>query len=131
MYDTDSFFTLSLVGRIGLLAVSLTMAITWVWLFLRLTRRVLISIQFVIALVFLWFFVWLSPQLYYLYYLLLFEGLTLQNVVSQPPSAADILTLLLFIDGANFSNHGKGVLGWVLLLSVVLRNHEWAVKLRG
>ena len=59
-----------------------------------------------------WGFVWLSPQIYYTYYMMIFEGLPLQWVVRQPPALGDIGRLLTFRGPATMSAHGLGILGW-------------------
>ena len=75
MYAEDSFHTLSLLGQIGLVALSLFLACLLVLASWRLALRRRAAIRIALALCLLYLFVWLSPQVYYLYYLTLFDGL--------------------------------------------------------
>ena len=61
-----------------------------------------------------WLFVWLSPQVYYQYYRLIFDGLPVQWVVGRP-ELGEAMRLLTFTGPANLSAHGQGVLGWAML----------------
>ncbi len=119
-YGEDSFFTLGAGGRVGVVAISLILfalcgCVVWfagaglgrVW-------RVLI------ALAVFWGFVWLSPQAYYMFYLMIFDGLPLQWV-ARLPGFDLVARLLTFTDRATLSDHGKGVLGWVLIALALLR----------
>lgn len=115
MYDGDSFLTLSGLGRVGLVLVSLTLAAMMAWLVIRVGRGRPLVVRLCVAFTAFWAFVWLSPQVYYFYYLTLFEGLPLQNVIQSPPSPIEMLSLLTFTEMFNLSNHSKGVLGWVLI----------------
>ena len=117
MYAEDSFHTLSLAGRMGLVALSLGLAGLLVFASWRLALRPgpAAGVAFAVLLFFL--FVWLSPQLYYFYYMTLFEGLPWQSVIKVPPSPVKLLKLLVFQDEATLSAHGKGLLAWCLLLT--------------
>ena len=66
-------------------------------------------------------FVWLSPQIYYSYYLILFDGLPLQIVLQQPPSLTEILKLLSFSGQNTLSAHGKSILAYAMLIAAILR----------
>jgi len=118
MYDTDSFFTLGTWGRVGLLAISAALTLLWVLLAIQLRRFSRLRAGLA-GLALFWLFVWLSPQFYYAYYLLLFDGLPIQWV-ARAPEPATILRLLSFTERATLSAHGVGILGWLVLLSAIL-----------
>ena len=119
MYDGDSFFTLSLAGRIGLVFVSLAFAVAALGLTRLMTfHRAWILRPFIWAVVFI-SFVWLSPQGYYTYYRLIIDGLPAQSVIQDPPRPAALVAYLTFTGDATLSAHSIGVLGW-LMLSVAL-----------
>lgn len=70
----------------------------------------------VIAAIFLfWAFVWLSPQIYYLYYLWLLPDLPTQWVIQKPPDVIELLRLLTLSAKANLSDHSKALLGWLMI----------------
>lgn len=116
MYESDTFFNLTILGRIGLGALSIALFAVVVAAFYFVARRMSLVSRIVTALVFLWVFIWLSPQIYYLYYILLFDGLELQNVIHLPPSAQEILSIMIFSDEAWLSSHAKALLGWIMIL---------------
>ncbi len=58
-------------------------------------------------------FVWVSLQVYYTYYRLIFEGLPAQWVIGWPPSL-DILRLATFTGPAKLSTHSQRALFWLL-----------------
>ena len=60
-------------------------------------------------------FVWLSPQVYYTYYMTLFDGLPWQVVVKEPPSWRHLYGLMTFGGQTNLSAHSQGILGWLFL----------------
>ncbi len=64
----------------------------------------------------IWAFVWLSPQVYDLYYQAIFEGLPWQTVVQNPPEFHVIFSHISFSGPASLSGHAKGALGWLLIL---------------
>jgi hypothetical protein len=66
-----------------------------------------------------WLFLWLSPQVYYLFYQLIFAGLPVQIVITWPPGAETVLRRLTFTGPATLSAHGQGLLGWALLVLAV------------
>lgn len=120
LYDADSFWTLDALGRIGLVLWSLVLAGGALWFFARLTARLRRLLSLGLACVTLWAWLWLSPQAYYLYYLLIFDGLPLQWVIRLPPTPLDVLAHLTFSGPANLSAHASGVLGW-LFVGLALR----------
>lgn len=124
VYDGDSFFTLSLMGRVGLIALSALLTAVTIWLSWRLAgrigRRRRLVTRVLIALAALYLFTWLSPQIYYGYYLMIFDGLPLQVVVGPPPSPATVAQHLTFQSNATLSDHGKGALGWLLIAASLI-----------
>ena len=66
-------------------------------------------------------FVWLSPQVYYVYYLMIFDGLPWQIVVRTPPGPGALVRLLAFQDKASLSAHGQAALGWAMLAAALWR----------
>lgn len=115
MYEQDSFYTLSHLEKIGVLSLSILLSAVLVWAVLVLTKHKGVVLKIVISLGVFYLFVWLSPQLYYTYYLMIFDGLPIQIVIKAPPNPIDIVKLLLFQGKASFSAHGKGVLGLSLV----------------
>lgn len=121
MYQDDSFFTLTLAGQTGLVLLSTLMASMTVIVFCKLARPLNQISAAGLAVIFLWLHVWLSPQPYYFYYMLLYDGLPLQSVLAIPPSPGEILRLLTFTGDFNLSAHGKGVLGWLMILIAICK----------
>ncbi len=119
MYAEDSFYTLTPSGQVGLAALSFALFVAVVLLTWRFSRRVPILLRVPLFLVVFWSFEWLSPQIYYLYYMTQFEGLPWQSVVRTPPGVADLVTLLSFQGDETLSAHSRGILGWVLLATTV------------
>lgn len=121
MYTQDSFFTLSAAGQIGLGLLSVALAVALIWGCWRITRRMRRLLSLAVAVLVLWLFIWLSPQVYYGYYLLIFDGLPLQIVVQEPPSPLRLLRVLFFADRGTLSAHGQGILGWLTILGACLK----------
>ena len=119
MYAKDSFFTLSLWGQIGLTALSLILFCVTVAAVYKLTRITPIVLALPIAVATFFIFVCVSPQIYYFYYMALFEHLPLQNVVQAFPSPAQIFNLMIFRSDVTSSAHSLGVLAWALVLAAV------------
>lgn len=115
MYDGDTFFALTMTARVGLVLLSVGLAALTAAVFIKVSRSLAWPARLFLALVFLWVFVWLSPQAYYLYYMMVFENLPLQNVVQSPPGPGDIFYLLSFTAKADLSHHARGLLGWTLI----------------
>ncbi|MEM7068967.1 MAG: hypothetical protein AAF478_08790 [Pseudomonadota bacterium] len=115
MYGNDTFFHLSQSGQIGLAILSGMLGIATLWLFNKTSSRFGVLVKVLLAIVFLWGFTWLSPQIYYLYYWLIFDTLPFQNVIKSPPSLADIFRLSTFTADTNLSDHSKGILFWLMI----------------
>ncbi len=123
MYDGDSFFTLSNSSQIGLALLSLSLTVVCLIatgrLFRLIPKRGLparLAARLGVAVFVTWLFVWLSPQIYYLYYLTIFDGLPWQIVVQNPPEFHAILQQVTFSGPATLSDHSKGLLAWLLIL---------------
>lgn len=121
MYTEDSFFTLGTGGQIGLAVLSALLMIAMVALTWRLGRFMPRAARVVLALTLFWAFVWLSPQIYYLYYQAIIPGLPWQIVVRDPPTLEDIARLLSFTAEQTLSAHGRGGLGWFMLATALPR----------
>ena len=119
MYDSDSFFSLTMAARIGLLLLSFGLAALTAAAFIKMTCRMAWPVRLLLAPVYLWIFVWLSPQVYYLYYMTLFDHLPLHNVVQSPPRPSQIMRLLSFTGKAALSQHATGLLGWGLIVLAI------------
>lgn len=122
MYDQDTFFQLTLLARTGLVLLSLIMAFALIMLILLVCKKlprlnVLFGVfsHVSIAILFLWLFLWLSPQIYYFYYQVIIGDLPWQNVISTPPSLGDLAHMLSFQSPNSLSHLAKAALGWVLM----------------
>ena len=124
MYQDDSFFTLGIVEAAGLLAVTGALALGILAMARRLYRGAGLGRRLVAAAGLFWAFLWLSPQVYYAYYQLIFDGLPVQIVIGWPPGAETVLRRLVFAGPATLAAHGQGVLGWVLVVGAV-RRFRW------
>lgn len=120
MYDQDSFFTLSLAGRAGLVAVSLALASIWFGVVAKVSCGRGAGARAGVALAAFWLFEWVSPQLFYLYYIVLLD-VPVQVVIGAPPGPAQVVGLLSFSGPATLSAHARGALG-LGLLAVALLN---------
>lgn len=115
MYNQDSFFTLTTLGQIGLLSLSVLMFVSLIASMARFCADWWVKL--VVALGGFFLFVWLSPQIYYTYYLFIFEGLPIQSVVGKPPTIFDIFRLMTFSNQNNLSAHGQGLLAWSMIIA--------------
>ncbi|MDA8585105.1 hypothetical protein N9L47_02435 [Rhodobacteraceae bacterium] len=120
MYSQDSFFDLSTWGQVGLACLSLALFALFLALARTFRRTKSFGLRILGALSLLWVFVWLTPQIYYLYYWLTFPDLPLQSVIKPPPNPIETLKLLVFQGRDNLSDHSKGLLGWALIAAPFL-----------
>ena len=123
MYAGDSFYTLGLIEAAGLIVVTVLMAVGMLALARRVCRGGLGRRVGVAAALF-WVFLWLSPQVYYVYYQLVFEGLPVQIVIGWPPGVEMVVRRLFFAGPATLAAHGQGVLVWLLAV-VAVRRRVW------
>ena len=122
MYAEDSFFTLTVWGQVGLACLSTLLAGLNLALIAKLSAHRPIWMGVGLALVAFWTFIWLSPQVYYTYYLALFDDLPLQSVIGPPPSPSICFQLLLFSERATLSAHSLWALGWLGLILPVWKS---------
>ena len=120
-YAEDSFFTLGIGGRIGLLALSLLLAAGCVVLIFWVSRRFGLAAGLLASVAVAYLFIWLSPQIYYGYYLLIFDGLPVQWVIKSPPALDDFMETLGFQGQSTLSAHGQGALFWGMCAAAVWR----------
>ena len=124
MYAQDSFFDLGPLGQVGLALLSLGLFGLVAGAVGRGCRDGPLWLRLVWALGLFWAFVWLSPQVYYLYYRFLIPDLPLQWVVKAPPGPWRLVELLTFQWRANLAAHGQGVMGWSLAALAVWRGRR-------
>lgn len=115
MYAQDSFFDLTLWGRIGLVGISTVLFALVVFAAWRLLRGP-VWFRISCALMLFWIFVWASPQVYYMYYRTIIPDLPLQWVIWPPPWPDQAARMLFFAGPQNLSAHSQGLLGWALLV---------------
>ncbi len=127
MYAEDSFFTLTSGGQVLVGSISLLLAIVSLGASIRLSMRQSLPARMIGAFAVFFFFVWLSPQIYYTCYIFLL-GVPWQVVIGTPPSPTDLLRLLTFTDRANLSFHGQGLLGWLLIVTAMLQPRFAALR---
>lgn len=126
MYAEDSFFTLGTGGQIGLLCLTGLLGVLCLWLVWYLVEGFGRFVRVLIALAVFWLFLWLSPQVYYMFYLIIIDGLPLQWVVQTPPEPMKMVRLLSFTDRVTLTEHGQGVLGWAMMVLALLRRRPRA-----
>ncbi len=124
MYGDDSFHTLSIIGQIGLVLLSAALTAIVLWFAMVVMRWLPFPLRVVLAVLLFFGFVWLSPQVYYTYYMTFFEGLPWQVVIKGPPSMETLWKLLSFQGQATLSAHSQGLLGWALLAIAVFRRRK-------
>ena len=128
MYDRDSFFDLSLVGQVGLACLSVAMFLALILVAHRTLRQRSVWLRVLGSMFLFWLFVWLSPQVYYMYYRVLIPDLPLQWVIKPPLNPLRIVELLSFQGRQTLAAHGQGVLGWCMFAAPFLR---WPFGVRG
>lgn len=116
MYAEDSFYTLSELARLGLLAVSAFLTLVVVVIAIAAMRQRRGSVRVAIAVMLFSIFVWISPQAYYEYYQVVLSGLPRQWVIAQPPTFYELFSLVTFTGQQTISAHGLGVLFWGLIV---------------
>ena len=119
LYQDDSFLTLGLLEAAGLLVVSALLALGMLVAARRLYRGCRLGRRLLWAAALFWVFLWLSPQVYYAYYQLIFHGLPVQIVIGWPPRAETVLRRLMFAGPATLAALGQGGLGWMLVVLAV------------
>jgi len=127
IYERDTFFELTLLGRAGLTMLSILLAFIVVYIAFALYKHgprqnpgIGLGLRLFTATILLWLFLWLSPQAYYLYYQTIFDGLPWQIVIMTPPSISDLGDILLFQGRNSLAEHSKAGLGWILILGALI-----------
>lgn len=121
MYADDSFNTLTTIQQIGLTTVSLLLCVVCIFFCYQFTKNKALLTGLLISIGIFFLFVWLSPQAYYTYYLMIFDNLPLQIVIKQPPSPWTLTQLLTFQSKVSLSDHSQAILGWVLIIIALLK----------
>ena len=115
MYENDTFFHLSLTGQIGLVVISILLGAITLWGTWWLTRHRRIVTRTLAALGVVTVFEWLAPQIHYLWYMAVIDGLPLQWVIPAYPRPVSAWEVLGFQLPASLSAHGRAALGWAIV----------------
>ncbi|MDA8747609.1 hypothetical protein N9M66_05295 [Litoreibacter sp.] len=126
LYANDSFFTLGTGGQIGLVCLSVLLFAGCVWFVFWFVKGLGRLIRVLVALTVFYLFVWLSPQIYYMYYLVIFDDLPLQLVVKSPPGWRKIFGVMTFAERATLTEHGQAIFWWILAAIALLRRRPKA-----
>ena len=124
MYAEDSFFTLTPLQGAGLLVLTGSLSISMLWCVRRVTKHMKTLGRLLVPICVFVLFVWLSPQIYYAYYLSIFEGLPVQVVIGRFPDFEDTLRYASFTGPANLSAHGQGLLFWMMLVVCLIPRRD-------
>jgi len=77
------------------------------------------------AVVLFWGFLWVSPQIYYAYYLVIFDDLPLQVVITWPPPPVGTYgTTILFLTQPDLPDLARGVLFWLMIAAALIPRRE-------
>ena len=121
MYDNDSFYTLTAIQQVGLGTISLLLFSIVVYFCYKAINQKPLAIRIAIAGIIFYLFVWLSPQIYYTYYLMIFDGLPLQIVIKTMPTPQTLFRVLTFQENTSLSDHSKAIMGWILIIIAALK----------
>ena len=124
MYADDSIHTLSTTQQIGLCFISLALLCMMVLLSLKLFKNKPVIVRIIIAIGLFYLFIWLSPQLYYAYYLLIFMDLPIQLVIKAPPGIGPLVKILTLQNSVTLSNHSLAFLGWALISLALMKRRN-------
>lgn len=125
-YPDDSYWTLGIAGRAGVLSISLFGVACVFWLF-AVKTRIILSVKtqvsgtawalFDIAIGMLVFGVVLtvSPQVFYTFYQFIFEGLPSQWVIDGLFDTPHLQAIATFQANANLADHIAGVVLWAIV----------------
>lgn len=117
-YTDDTFFHLGPLAQAGLLTISVLLACATLYLVIRITRNLPWYFGLLLAALVFWAFEWVSPQVYYLYYWVIFDSLPMQWVIGWPPPLKETIQLVFFSGEDTISAHSRAALFWLLVLSV-------------
>lgn len=115
MYQEDSFFSLSILGQLGLALLSLILSLVVLAIAWRMMKGRGLIIRLSIAVISFFLFVWLSPQVFYTYYIFIFDEVDWQNILKRPPAFLALAEYISFQGRATLSAHSKGILFWALM----------------
>lgn len=118
MYAGDSFFTLPAGGQAGLVALSAALGLGMVWLTWVLARRRARAVRLAVWAGLFVAYLWLSPQLFYLYYLTIIDGLPPQWVIGPWPDPQAIARDL-FATRRTMAGDARAVLGFAMLIAAL------------
>ena len=121
MYSQDSFFDLSPWGQTGLACLSTSLFMAMIFVAHKTLSPLPIWARILAALILFWLFVWVSPQIYYMYYRMIIPDLPLQWVIWPPESPLVPIQYLFFSGPHTLSAHGQGLLGWSLIAAPFLK----------
>lgn len=121
MYAQDSLFTLQPLAQLGVLALAFILSSLTIWTVWRVAPR-FGWVAPLIAVALFWIYTWVSPQVFYQYFHLIFDGLPHQWVIWPPPGPARIFELVTFTGRPSLSAHGHGGLAWALIGVSIARN---------
>jgi len=121
MYTQDSFFDLTLWGRIGLVGISAVLFLLMLFAAWRALSGMPFWLRIISALGLFYVFVWVSPQIYYMYYRMIIPDLPLQWVIWPRPNIWDAMEMLIFQGPQNLSAHSQGLLGWAIVAVAIFR----------
>lgn len=121
MYSEDTLFHLSPLGQSGVVVIALGLAAATLWGTWRLTRHWRWPVRLLAAMGMVVIYEWLHPQVFYLWYLVVIDGLPLQWVIGALPDPSSGWRVLAFEERASLSAHGRGVLGWMCILLALAR----------
>jgi hypothetical protein len=124
MYANGSIHTLTVIQQIGLSFISLTLLSMMIFLSLKLFKNKPMLVRIMVVIGFFYLFVWLSPQLYYAYYILIFEDLPIQLVIKAPPGVGPLVKILTLQNNTRLSDHSLAFLGWVLISLALLKRKK-------
>ena len=138
-YEGDSFYTLGTIERAGLVTLTLILSAILLWVgtiksnflynspTINRLRNTTIYPEFaipifdiLIAFGLFYLFIWLSPQVYYTYYLLIFADLPLQTVIKDGPKFIELGNLVSMSNQGSLSIDGQGLLGRALMVQIIL-----------
>jgi len=120
LYVNDSFSTLTTIQQVGLLLVSVVLLGLTLWGAHYAMKDKNLGLRLVIAALIFFCFLWLSPQIYYAYYQILWPDLPWQMIIKDPPSLSYMFELVTFSGRSTTSWHARGVVGVSLLILAIV-----------
>ncbi|WP_085908004.1 hypothetical protein [Kiloniella majae] len=128
-YEGDSFYTLELLESLGVIAITIILSFSVLFLALKKSYllyqiakkynerlEIITFSDIALNLIIFSLFIWLSPQIYYAYYYIIFDGLPIQIVIKKFPDFLALTKVITLTDKANLSLHGQGLLGRTFII---------------